>query len=87
MSLSQDSDSSVDNRDNAESSVVNRDNASPSVNVKGYCYCGRGEDYDSMTGCDNKDCPIEWPWFHYSCLKITPKDVPKDKYFYPQCHV
>ena len=55
-----------------------------SSNVPGYCYCGSGEEYDSMIGCDSKDCPIEW--FHYSCLKITAKDVPKGKYFCPDCH-
>ena len=35
------------------------DDASSSSNVTGYCYCGRGEDYDYMIGCNNKDCPIE----------------------------
>ena len=58
------------------------DDASSSSNVTGYCYCGRGEDYDYMIGCDNKDCPIEW--LHYSCLKITAKDIPKGKYFCPE---
>ena len=60
------------------------DAAGSSNQVMGYCYCGRGEDYDNMIGCDNKDCPIEW--YHYSCLKITQSDVPKGKYFCPECH-
>ena len=57
----------------SQSSDVSRndtDDASSSSNLTGYCYCGRGEDYD---GCNNKDCSIEQ--FHYSCLKITAKDV------------
>ena len=48
MLLSQSSDSSGDSTDAASFSRV----------VTGYCYCGRGEDYDNMIGCDNKDCPI-----------------------------
>ena len=28
-----------------------------------------------MTGCDNKECPIEW--LHYSCLKMIQNDMPK----------
>ena len=75
MPLSQSSNSSGDDTNAASSSNK----------AIGYCYCGRGKDYDSMIGCDNKDCPIEW--FHYSCLKITAKDVPKGKYFCPECHV
>ena len=68
-----------------QSSGDDVDAASSSNMTIGYCYCGRrGEDYDDMIGCDNKDCPIEW--FHYSCLKITQNDVPKGKYFCPECH-
>ena len=52
------------------------DDANSSSNVTGYCYCERGEDYDYMIGCNNKDCPIEW--FHYSCLKITAKMYQKE---------
>ena len=55
-----------------------------SFNDEGYCYCGRGEDYDDMIGCDNKHCPIGW--FHYSCLRIAEEDVPKGKYYCPECH-
>ena len=61
----------------------NTDDANPSSNVTGYCYCGKGEDYD---------CMIDWLRqqglsYHYSCLKITAKDVPKGKYFCPECHM
>ena len=52
-----------------------------SVSLVGYCYCGQGEDYDDMICGDNKDCVIGW--FHFSCLKITKKDVPKGKYYCP----
>ena len=41
-----------------------------------YCYCGNG---------DSKKCTIRW--FHFSCLRITKKDVPKGKYFCPVCHL
>ena len=51
-----------------------KDDASSNSNVTGYCNCGR-EDYDYIIGCDSKDCSIEQ--FHYSCFKITAKDVPK----------
>ena len=93
MPLSQNSDSSGDGTDAASSSRPQRsdssgdstDAASSSRVVTGYCYCGRGEDYDDMIGCDNKDCPIQW--FHYSCLKITAADIPKGKYFCPDCYV
>ncbi|XP_065894857.1 uncharacterized protein [Dysidea avara] len=59
-------------------------NSSSSDEQEGYCYCGKGEDYDNMICCDNKDCLIGW--FHFSCLKMTKKDVPKGKYFCPDCH-
>jgi len=30
-----------------------------------YCYCKRGEDFDDMIICDNKDCPIVVPLFMF----------------------
>jgi len=57
----------------------------PSNDHISYCYCGNGEDYDDMICCDNKKCSIKW--FHFSCLQITKKDVPKGKYFCPDCHL
>ena len=50
-----------------------------------YCYCGNGEDYDDMIYCDKKECTIKW--FYFSCLRTTKKDVPKGKYFCPDCHL
>ena len=58
------------------------------VSLVGYCCCGQGEYYDNMICCDNKDCVIYTVgWFHFSCLKITKKDVLKGKYYCPDCHM
>ena len=40
-----------------------------------WCYCRKGEDNGAMIGCDNDQCPIRW--FHFSCLKMTPKSSPQ----------
>jgi len=75
--------------DSAETSEIDAPASSRSTNkddtaLVGYCYCGQGEDYDDMICCDNKDCLIGL--FHFSCLKITKKDVPKGKCYCPDCH-
>ena len=49
-----------------------------------WCYCRKGEDYGSMIGCDNDQCPIQR--FHFSCLKMTPSQAAKDKWYCPECH-
>lgn len=47
-----------------------------------YCYCGRGEDFGDMVGCDNNDCPYQW--FHLTCLSL--KSEPKSSLWYcPDC--
>ena len=69
---------------NSSSSHKDINDRSSSFNDAGYCYCGKGEDYDDMIGCDNEHRPIGW--FHYCCLRITEEDVPKGKYYCPECH-
>ena len=50
-----------------------------------WCYCKKGEDHGDMIGCDNKNCQIQW--FHLSyCLKLTKTQVPKGKWYCPDCH-
>ena len=49
-----------------------------------WCYCKKSEDYGPMIGCDNDQCPIEW--FHFSCLKMSPSEAPKGKWYCPECH-
>ena len=70
--------------DNSSSSHTDINDRSSSFNDAGFCYCGKGEDYDDMIGCDNEHCPIGW--FHYCCLRITEEDVPKGKYYCLECH-
>ena len=47
-----------------------------------YCYC-RGPEADTMIGCDNPDCPIEW--FHIECLQIRTITKGKFKWYCPDC--
>ena len=49
-----------------------------------WCYCKKGEDHGDMIGCDYKNCQIQW--FHLSCLKSTKTQVPKGKWYCPDCH-
>ena len=42
------------------------------------------EDHGDMIGCDNENCQIQW--FHLSCLKLTKTQVPKGKWYCPDCH-
>ena len=42
------------------------------------------EDHGDMIGCDNEHCQIQW--FHLSCLKLTRTQVPKGKWYCPDCH-
>ena len=50
-----------------------------------WCYCRRDESFDSMIGCDSEDCLYKW--FHLSCLHITPEQVPKGKWYCPDCKI
>ena len=49
-----------------------------------YCYCRQPEDNSSeMIECDNKLC--ENQWFHLHCLKMKRKDIPKGRWYCPDC--
>lgn len=47
-----------------------------------FCICRQGET-DTMVACDNQNCPYKW--FHLSCLKLTKSQLPKGKWFCPDC--
>ena len=49
-----------------------------------WCYCRRDEEFDTMIGCDNEQCTIQW--YHLSCLQIPQSHVPKGKWYCPDCH-
>jgi len=70
----------VDSIETSEIDAPAGSRSSDEAPLIGYCYCGQGEDYDDMICCDLIG------WFHFSCLKITKKDVPKGKYYCPDCH-
>ena len=48
------------------------------------CYCRRDEEFDTIIGCDNEQCTIQW--YHLSCLQIPQNHVPKGKWYCPDCH-
>ena len=45
-----------------------------------WCYCKKEEDHGDIVGYDNEHC-----WFHLSCLKLTRTQVPKGKWYCPDC--
>ena len=47
-----------------------------------YCFCGR-PDTEEMVACDGDKCPMEW--FHFSCVELTQKTVPRGKWFCEEC--
>ena len=49
-----------------------------------WCYCRRDEEFDNMIACDSEQCAIQW--YHLSCLKISQSQVPKGKWYCPDCH-
>ena len=49
-----------------------------------WCYCQLDKPEESMVGCDNPTCRIEW--FHLSCLRLTEEQLPREKWFCPDCH-
>ena len=62
---------------------VNSDDRESSDQDEQWCYCGKGESEGSMIGCDNDACPRQW--FHLSCLHLTLDQVPKGKWYCPEC--
>lgn len=50
--------------------------------VKLYCICRKPET-DNMVACDNENCALEW--FHYQCMKVTAKTLPKGKWYCHDC--
>jgi len=54
------------------------------LSFNGWSYCGKDETFDTMIGCDSKDCKIQW--YHLSYLKLTKDEIPRDKWFCPDCH-
>ena len=53
-------------------------------NTSLWCYCEQDKPKESMVGCDNPACQIEW--FHLSCLRLTVEQLPRGKWFFPECH-
>ncbi|XP_071790953.1 uncharacterized protein [Asterias amurensis] len=47
-----------------------------------FCKCRQPNTVD-MIGCDRKDCQYEW--FHFTCVGIDRKKVPKGKWFCEDC--
>ena len=60
----------------------NEDTSSNLIPV--WCYCRRDEEFDTMIGCDNEQCTIQW--YHLSCLQIPQSHVLKGKWYCPDCH-
>lgn len=62
-----------------ETSHISDDATESSVPVKAtlWCYCQQDKPEQSMVGCDNPTCRIEW--FHLSCLHLTVKQLPRGK--------
>ena len=48
-----------------------------------WCYCQRNVQ-EELVGCDNPTCKIQW--FHLSCLQLTVSQLPKGKWYCPDCH-
>jgi len=48
-----------------------------------WCYCKEGESEDDMIGCDHDMCPIKW--FHLSWVCLTLDQIPKGKWYCPEC--
>ena len=57
--------------------------SSESESLEKWCYCRRGEDVGDMIMCESKKCAIEW--FHLECLRITHAQIPKGKWYCPDC--
>jgi len=49
-----------------------------------WCYCRKDLPEEELVGCDNPECAIKW--FHLSCLQLTTSELPKGKWFCPDCH-
>ncbi|XP_062591049.1 uncharacterized protein LOC134252559 [Saccostrea cucullata] len=47
-----------------------------------FCFCRKGET-DTMVACDNRNCQFQW--FHLSCLRLTESNLPKGKWYCPDC--
>ncbi|XP_038076454.1 uncharacterized protein LOC119744552 [Patiria miniata] len=47
-----------------------------------YCKCG-APNTDDMIGCDGKKCKYEW--FHFKCVGLSKKKVPRGKWFCEAC--
>ena len=47
-----------------------------------YCFCNRVS-FGEMVACDGDDCP--WEWFHIACVGILPHNMPKGKWYCPEC--
>ena len=49
-----------------------------------FCYCKQPETPDRpMVACDNEQCQNQW--FHLDCLQITTADLPKGRWYCPDC--
>lgn len=49
-----------------------------------YCFCGKPSSMQ-MVACDGKKCAREW--FHFECVGMTKKTVPKGKWYCDECGV
>ena len=69
-----------------ETSHISDDATESSVPAKAtlWCYCQQDKPEQSLVGCDNPACQIEW--FHLSCLHLTVEQLPRGKWFCPECH-
>ena len=58
---------------------MNTDKASVHFPLRNSSNVSSGE----MVGCDNDECP--WEWFHIGCVGILPHNMPKGKWYCPEC--
>jgi hypothetical protein len=47
-----------------------------------FCFCRKPE-FGQMIACDSDEC--KYMWFHFDCVNVSKKGVPKGKWFCPAC--
>jgi hypothetical protein len=47
-----------------------------------FCFCRKPE-FGQMIACDSDEC--KYMWFHFECVNVSKKGVPKGKWFCPAC--
>ena len=59
------------------------DASSTNDNTILWCYCQRDDSAGNMICCDIDECLLQW--YHYSCVGLTPDDIPDGDWYCPDC--